>query len=513
MGKKTPPIISPVKLRNAYKADLAAAWERAHQLHRDHTPYAFVLYGVEGGCARLWPVILTEQSLTQVAQRYLDKGYFDTLEESCKGLRYAVADSPFISDLEDQMPSVDALTEPVAQSLDDESGYALLANAAMAAWAELDAEGLFGQGTARESLMLLVVIQDNLRDWTSESAKNLNPPPVFDRFEADTRVEGRYISSNLIVFSPDRRSLYSGGSRKLDNAKRGDRNDSVSELVAFDVKGRRLSRRWTHEFPAFGDSVRDIVCSPDGASIVYMRAKYVTRVCHTILARFPSDSNVAVAERQVVGEPSRMAISSDGSRIAVAMQDKSCHLFDQSLNPLNVFNLDAHVFAPYFLRSGMILLASHAGVLSLDPAGDEPPQVRFRTKALRLAADENESLLAVARSTNILTAPREPEVEFGVQLLELPTFGPLREILVPGYQAFEPTLSTDGRLLAFNARQIDGPRSFIGVFETATGREIARRKSRFVHETAFTPDGLSLAVAQSKTTTGEAIEFWDFEKT
>jgi len=96
--------------------------------------------------------------------------------------------------------------------------------------------------------------------------------------------------------------------------------------------------------------------------------------------------------------------------------------------------------------------------------------------------------------------------------LKLPTFEPLREILVPGYQAFEPTLSRDGKLLAFEARQVDGPRKFIGVFETANGREIARRKSKIVHGLAFTPDGQALALAQSHITHGEAIEFWDFEK-
>jgi hypothetical protein len=121
------PKLSPAQLRKAYKRDLAAAWTSARQKHAEHTPYAFVLYGVEGGQPpQFTPCQLTEEGLTRVAQRYLEGGYHDTLDEARAALRYSVADSPFVSELEGCTPTVDAVVAPYAATLDDDTGYAIL---------------------------------------------------------------------------------------------------------------------------------------------------------------------------------------------------------------------------------------------------------------------------------------------------------------------------------------------------------------------------------------------------
>jgi hypothetical protein len=79
MPRNPTPKLSPAQLRKAYAQDLAAAWTRARRAHASETPYAFVLYGTEGGQPpQLLPCLLTEESLTRVAQRYVDKGYHDT---------------------------------------------------------------------------------------------------------------------------------------------------------------------------------------------------------------------------------------------------------------------------------------------------------------------------------------------------------------------------------------------------------------------------------------------------
>src|SRR5690349_2164381 len=101
MPGKKPVKLKPAELRAAFHKDIAACWEHAKKLHPDHRPYAFALYGVED-VPHLTPHVLTEESLKQVAGRYLQKGYYDTIEEACKGLRYSVADSPLFNDLEEQ---------------------------------------------------------------------------------------------------------------------------------------------------------------------------------------------------------------------------------------------------------------------------------------------------------------------------------------------------------------------------------------------------------------------------
>jgi len=68
------PNLDFTELRDAYKQDLAAAWALWRRKHRDHAPYAFVLWGLEGGNPpRFMPCVLTEENLTRVAQRYVDK--------------------------------------------------------------------------------------------------------------------------------------------------------------------------------------------------------------------------------------------------------------------------------------------------------------------------------------------------------------------------------------------------------------------------------------------------------
>src|SRR4029450_862892 len=129
--------IKPAELRDALKVDLANCWQHARSLYPKETPYAFALHGVEG-TPHLYPYVLTEEGLTQVARRYVTEGYHETVEEARKELRYSMEDSPYAGELESQLPHVDALIEPVEDSLDETEGYALLAKAAMEAFAALD---------------------------------------------------------------------------------------------------------------------------------------------------------------------------------------------------------------------------------------------------------------------------------------------------------------------------------------------------------------------------------------
>jgi hypothetical protein len=143
MIRKNLPQVRPVKVRAAFEQDLAACWRRSQALHPDHSPYAFVLQGLEG-TPYFHPHVLTEEGLTQVSQQYVANGLHETVEEGRKELRYSVGDSPFAAELEQGLPTVNSLLQPREPALDEESDYSLLAKAAMEAFETLDKEGIFG---------------------------------------------------------------------------------------------------------------------------------------------------------------------------------------------------------------------------------------------------------------------------------------------------------------------------------------------------------------------------------
>ena len=500
---------SPSKLRDAYELDLANAWALSRSKHPDHAPYAFVLYGVEGGQPpKLWPCVLAEESLTTVAQSYLTKGYYDTLDEARSGLRYSVADSPFVHEMVNCVPTVDALTAPYGKTLDDDTGYALLAKAAIDAMRKLDAQGIFAKGAERERLLLLIIIEGTPTERSQEFARKLNPPSVYARFEAATKIEGTFASSGAIAIASDGRSLYSAGSRTIPVAKPGDL-DSLEGLVAYDIRGKKLVRRCAFEFPGFGDSIREVVSVPNDRSVLALRRKYVNNIGQTILMRFSPDSNVAIQEHSLVGEPAGFALSADGSRIAVALHTKTLHVFDANFNPLSSRTFDVKIFHPRFLRSGVLLIPTDSGLLCLDVERNVPPTVAWPHPAFRHAADFRETLLAIVpRSLPSVLEKKVPEAS-GVHIMSLPSFEAVRIILVPGHRATMPAFSPDGRMLAFNAHDLNTPREFIVVFDAATGEEIIRRKSNFVNALAFLPDNQTLVVAKSGITTTEPIDFWN----
>src|SRR6185503_4846718 len=110
--------IKPAQLRDAFITDLAACWCHARSLHPKETPYAFALHGLEG-TPHLYPYVLTEESLTRVAQRYVSNGYYEKVEEARHQLRFSLEDSPYTAELEDKLPSVNALMEPIEHNLDE----------------------------------------------------------------------------------------------------------------------------------------------------------------------------------------------------------------------------------------------------------------------------------------------------------------------------------------------------------------------------------------------------------
>ena len=74
-------------------------------------------------------------------------------------------------------------------------------------------------------------------------------------------------------------------------------------------------------------------------------------------------------------------------------------------------------------------------------------------------------------------------------------------------------MSPNGRLLAFEAHEIEKPRRIIAVFNTATGQELARKKSGYTNDLLFLRDNRTLAVADGRFTKSEAIDLWTVSNT
>jgi hypothetical protein len=255
-------------LIDAFVTDLAAAWSADRAARAKETPYAFVLYGVEGGPAWLSPYVLTEEGLNRVATRYVKEGYYDTLAEARDALRWSVPDAPIArSGGEPKLPSVEAVFSPRAKKLGETEGYRTLAKAATEALKRLDRQGLFGKGRARERIVLVILTEDTEDDLATPSVKALNPRAVWKRFEAQTRTEGVYAACNALAIAPDGKTLLATGTRDKHEADDDDfdeDDEDENEIIAFDLRGPRLRRRWAFKFPTFGDAGRKVAASPDG---------------------------------------------------------------------------------------------------------------------------------------------------------------------------------------------------------------------------------------------------------
>lgn len=493
--------IKPAELRAAFRKDLAASWARARALHPKHNPYAFALYGVEG-TPELKPEVLTEEGLTKVARRYLDEGAYDTLDEARKGLRYSVPDSPFFGELDDCFATVDSLMKPYEAKLDETAGYALLAKGAMDAFEDLDEQKMFGTGRKRDQLLLMIVTEAADKDWTSTSAKRLNSAAAFRRFEASTKVEGPFVSCYAMAISPDERSLYFAGCREIDPEE----EETVSEIVACDINGLRLKRRWSFSFPHFGDSGKALACSHDGATVVVLRAQYSGESARALLMRFGKNSEAVLEQHHCAGEASAMALSHKGDRVAVAMFEETLHMLDARLQPLKVLQLESQPYSLRFLKSGELLVATASAIVRVDNDFEIKPTA-YRRSSFDIVADDSEKLLVVARWFGLGESKRDKE-EFGIEILSLPSLELRRTILIPEHQLVTPAISPNGRYVAFEAHEIGKYRRFVAVFETATGREIARRKSDFIKALRFLRDNRTVAIGCSCHTKSEAVTLW-----
>jgi hypothetical protein len=491
------------QLRDAFVGDLAAAWAYSRHVRAKETPYAFVLYGQESP-TQLGAYVLTEEGLSQSAQKYLSKGWSDkSLEDVRRDLRWSVADAPPPkSEAEFFLQTVERLFEPHAEELGEIRGYRLLAGAAMDALEMLDKQGLFGRGPARDSLLLDIVVEGTDLDF-SEVAKRLNPPAAYAKFEESIRVEGEFAASDVIAASRSGGSIYLAG-RRTDPKT----NEERREIVALAVRpGGQLERRWTYTYRTQGETVREIAITPDGAWVYVLRRQMRKGKDRSWVTRFGRSSSDPVAQQDIQHRATGLAVSHDGSRVVVASAKRVIHVLDASLSPVRDRQLDIQPFGLRFLRSGELLAAAGTKLLRLDPLVDGPPIASASVSCIRLSVDAAEQLVVTSPFPNA-GVPRDRERPQVLTVLKLPTLEVLRTIELAGHDLGKAVISPDGRLVACEAAVKARYRGPVVVFDPASGREVARQKVEQVGDLAFLRDSRTVAIAKNGMTTGEAIEFF-----
>ncbi|WP_322090134.1 DUF4303 domain-containing protein [Burkholderia cenocepacia] len=161
--------------RVTYRALLAA--------HPDEHFYAFALY-TDSGAMTVVPAANTEEGLKRVREQ-MEIGD----DEDAPEFTWATGEWAYEAAESDSFnPLCKKLADTVLGSNFPEAKFDVffeeLQSDMIEALRLLDQEGLFGTGAEREKITLFVTISDDdgSVDLENKSAKELNPPPVFDRF-------------------------------------------------------------------------------------------------------------------------------------------------------------------------------------------------------------------------------------------------------------------------------------------------------------------------------------------
>jgi len=503
MGKKKK--VDGRQLRAAMRDCLQRAWLHGRELHPEDTPYAFVLYGVED-TPRLTPHLLTEEALIEVASRYQEEGYYESLEEAANDLRYSVADSPHFNDLLNDFDEVDQIFNPVAESLGETEGYKRLAEIAMKAMNDLIDQGLFSETKKqRERVLLTIITEDATVNWSLKSAEKLNSPTVFRRYKKATEVSGVYKSGDEVVISPSGDTIYF-------TVYYDDRD--YSELVAADLRGIKISRRWSFRYASFGGTMGGLAIDPRDDSLVALHS-YSDRKrewCARLL-RFAPNSNKPVAIQEGFEGFESFSFDAETSEITIGFEDHQLRL-DSEFQVLQRREFPAAAQSCKLLNRGVWLGQSENGLKLILPKSGKV-KAEATTPFIRcFAFDDAEKKIVVSRDSASEDFDEGRAEEFGFQLLRLPSLKPLRSIEVPGHQATYAQISADGSMVACCLSATQSERHYVAVFDTKSGRELGRCRAEYLQKFRFAPHlrAILLVTGSFIDKNAEPLKFWPIPK-
>jgi hypothetical protein len=176
--------MSTEKLHESLRAELAVAWRKLRSNHPNDDFYAFGVRTHDIGLP-VSVIACTEQGLNQIAGEYSARHGTDN-SLHLASLRWSMADSPLLEEGFDLAPESQALRDadpdPYGGTPDAEVANEGFFSAAFAALQDLDRVGAFGEGCAREKLVLSVWLYDQSDEAMLDAARKLNSAAVVRRY-------------------------------------------------------------------------------------------------------------------------------------------------------------------------------------------------------------------------------------------------------------------------------------------------------------------------------------------
>ena len=166
-------------LATVLAADLRREWELFEEAKPDEVPYCAGFHTDDCGFAFL-PFVYGEKLYEQISK--------NVDEDALSYLRWDLVDTEHHIQYGSYEADQILVKRPDIYSFDDESGAnketSIRMNSAFTALKELEQDGLFGIGKAREKITLLIMASDIEENFVLRWAKKLNPRSVYKAFKA-----------------------------------------------------------------------------------------------------------------------------------------------------------------------------------------------------------------------------------------------------------------------------------------------------------------------------------------
>lgn len=194
----------PVQFREKLLVASRQGFEKLKQLHANKSFYCFA-YCTNGSLGYIVPIVGTEEALTQRALNYLayENAEHSNLAQIRTELRHNTGDlvAQTGADLEDDIfREVCRITQQRQEALfkirtllmneysedaaykASESYYAEFVALCLSVLRQLDREGVFGVGSARQNVVVNFLFDDQDIESMIKSAQELNPDAVIDKY-------------------------------------------------------------------------------------------------------------------------------------------------------------------------------------------------------------------------------------------------------------------------------------------------------------------------------------------
>jgi hypothetical protein len=487
-------------LSEAMRADARAAWQYLRGKYPTEKFYAFGLYTTEMG-SYFGAFACGEEGLTRVAEKYVADGTYRTLEKARTALRWSIPDSPYHA----EVTSMDERTQPVLAGRPDPYDLSDAAslrevrarmNAAVTALQALDQEGLFGTGDARSALTLLIEAGDRENDFVLKWAKKLNPPDVYKAFKKIFTAETlgtftefgtkKVYQIQRLAVSTDRRLLGAAG---------------WHYAFLFDVKEMKQLFCKSIKKDDRSVTIHEIKMSSDGGTIV-VAGEGVLRIL-----RGPGWKNQV--DIPLGGKPSSMAISPDGSWVALSSFGRNLTIFNSQWERIRSLEVDAWAWKIDMSPDGSRLgTMDPKGGLRLWNTADWSLRRHIKVSGDCVSLDSTGCYAATTwyvgdyyeNGVRVGTLSDPEHQRRVVAIWDLDSGELVRELTMPGYTFKVARFSPDGRTLAVSAQPIkweDGVNDDALLFDVADGRLIDKLRGPFqaIEDFVFLPERNAIAFA------------------